>query len=202
MISSLSIRLRRDDGIRSDSVAPDELSRTRDAELPRVRPPDRRECWTQQSPGTTGAASSAAEDSRLISASHRGRMNRLLRGALFVVLAGGVTAGCSSSNHTASNAEIGASSSASSAESAALCASMTSLQKSMADLKNVHPAQNGVGALQPAVASVQGNVQQVVADAKNQFAPQVQELKTGFDAVKSAATAARTAPSAQTLGAV
>jgi ABC-type transporter Mla subunit MlaD len=79
---------------------------------------------------------------------------------------------------------------------------MKSLQKSMADLKNVHPAQNGVGTLQPAVASVQGDVQQVAADAKNQFAPQVQQLETGFDAVKSAAATARTAPSAQTLGAV
>jgi hypothetical protein len=125
-------------------------------------------------------------------------MNRLVKGVLFVVLAGGVTAGCSGSNQTASNTAIGASSSA----SADLCGSMKSLQDSMADLKNAHPVQNGVGTLQPSLTSVQGNVQQVVADAKDQFAPQAQQLQTGFDAVKSAVGTARTAPSAQTLGAV
>jgi hypothetical protein len=63
----------------------------------------------------------------------------------------------------------------------------------------VQVVENGTAALEDVVASVRPDLQRVVDDANSQYATQVDDLQSGFDAVQAAAGAARDAPSADTL---
>jgi hypothetical protein len=115
-------------------------------------------------------------------------MTRLLAvvAALFL---GAVTAGCSSSSSDSQGPP-------------AVCSSVDALQTSVSDLRQVQVTANGLSALQDAVASVKTDLGQVKKDATSQYATQVDQLQTDFDAVQSAVGAAVDAPSPDTLGVV
>jgi hypothetical protein len=115
-------------------------------------------------------------------------MTRLLAVVLALFL-GAVTAGCSSSSSDSQGPP-------------AVCSSVDALQTSVSDLRHVQVTANGLSALQDAVASVKTDLGQVKNDATSQYATQVDQLQTDFDAVQSAVGAAVDAPSPDTLGVV
>lgn len=115
-------------------------------------------------------------------------MTRLLAVVLALFL-GAVTAGCSSSSSDSQGPP-------------AVCSSVDALQTSVSDLRQVQVTANGLSALQDAVASVKTDLGQVKNDATSQYATQVDQLQTDFDAVQSAVGAAVDAPSPNTLGVV
>jgi hypothetical protein len=115
-------------------------------------------------------------------------MTRLLAVVLALFL-GAVTAGCSSSSSDSQGPP-------------AVCSSVDALQTSVSDLRHVQVTANGLSALQDAVASVKTDLGQVKNDATSQYATQVDQLQTDFDAVQSAVGAAVDAPSPNTLGVV
>jgi hypothetical protein len=106
--------------------------------------------------------------------------------AMFLLLVGAACAGCSSDVATAP----------------AVCSSADALEASVTDLGDVQVTENGMASLKDAVASVKSDLQQVVDDASSQYATQVGQLQTGFDAVQAAAGTALAAPSAATVTAV
>jgi ABC-type transporter Mla subunit MlaD len=112
--------------------------------------------------------------------------------ALLVVGVGAVTAGCSSEGTSSSEGT----------DPPAVCSSTDALQASMADLRDVQVVENGTAALEDAVASVRSDLQRVVDDASSQYATQVDDLQSSFDALQAAAGAARDAPSPDTLNTV
>jgi ABC-type transporter Mla subunit MlaD len=112
--------------------------------------------------------------------------------ALLVVGVGAVTAGCSSEGTSSSEGT----------DPPAVCSSTDALQASMADLRDVQVVENGTAALEDAVASVRSDLQHVVDDASSQYATQVDDLQSSFDALQAAAGAARDAPSPDTLNTV
>jgi ABC-type transporter Mla subunit MlaD len=112
--------------------------------------------------------------------------------ALLVVGVGAVTAGCSSEGTSSSEGT----------DPPAVCSSTDALQASMADLRDVQVVENGTAALEDAVASVRSDLQRVVDDASSQYATQVDDLQSSFDALQAAAGAARDAPSSDTLNTV
>ena len=135
-----------------------------------------------------------------------------VRVAAVVVFVGLVTAGCSSSDDpggASPNATTSASPStspraspSSSPSAAAVCVSVEGLEASVAELQEVEVTQNGLNALEQALATIGTDVQQVVDDAKDQYAPQTDELRTDYAALQSAFTTAQQAPTADSLSAV
>jgi hypothetical protein len=79
---------------------------------------------------------------------------------------------------------------------------MDALQASVSDLGNVDVSAQGLATLQDDLAAVGTDVQQVVDDAKAQYATNADQLDADYAAVRSAAKSAQAAPTAATLGAV
>jgi hypothetical protein len=83
-----------------------------------------------------------------------------------------------------------------------VCRSAEDLRTSLAALSDVQPVQQGTDAVQQAFAKVKSDLSQLAADARDQYAGDVDRVRADADAVQIAIDTAKGAPSGQTLGAV
>jgi hypothetical protein len=82
---------------------------------------------------------------------------------------------------------------------APVCDSFAALQHSVDDLRTRTMSENGVGALQSDLATVRTNLNTFVADARQQFQPQVAGVQQASDQVSSAVDTAKADPTAASL---
>lgn len=146
--------------------------------------------------------SSSRGDSHDAPVTERCGMRRLLAIAVLTLLlaTGGCSSGGGSSSGTSATASSPAAPSSSSARSP-LCDSVAALQASVAQLRNIDVSK-GTAGVQQAVQGVQANLQQVMSDAKTQYAPQVDSLKQDASQLRSAVDAAQANPSVSALAAI
>lgn len=88
---------------------------------------------------------------------------------------------------TAAPATTAASSTAGEATAAA-CEDVAALKSSLEALTKVRPVQDGVGALRTAIANVKSNLDTAEASASPVLKPSVEQVKTAFDALQTAAS--------------
>jgi hypothetical protein len=86
--------------------------------------------------------------------------------------------------------------------SQALCDALAEVQNTVNQIKNVNVSENGLTALRPYAAELLNQLNQLILEARSQFAPQADALKTSVDQLKASAETARTDPSAANLSAV
>ena len=104
-----------------------------------------------------------------------------------------VVAGCGSSDDTDQ------ASASTSPSQAPVCASVDALQNSVDALRDADVSQQGVDALRTDLGQGQVDLQAVAADAKSEYATDVDRREVDVTAVQTAADAARATPSAATL---
>ena len=91
---------------------------------------------------------------------------------------------------------------ASDSPQAAVCDSLTAVQNSARHVRETKVAENGLNQLRTNLVQLRTDVQQLIHNAKTQWAPQAQAIQSSLDQVGSAVNAARTAPSATAFDAV
>jgi hypothetical protein len=122
-----------------------------------------------------------------------GRARRSASGAVAVVALVGLLASCSpgSAPSTASSPETAAAPTTSAQTTAAAdeaCADVAALKSSIDALTEVRPVQDGVTALTTAIANVKTDLDKAEASASEALRPSVQQVKTAFDDVQTAAS--------------
>jgi hypothetical protein len=114
------------------------------------------------------------------------RVKRLNR-APFLAVAGvvllGLLVGCGGSGSSSASDSAPVSASSTSA-----CADVTALKASLDALTKVRPVQDGAAALQAAIANVKTSLDTAVASASATLQPQVEQVKTAFAELQTAAT--------------
>lgn len=116
-------------------------------------------------------------------------MTRPLAAAAVLLFLAGGAAGC-------------ASPSAQAAARPPLCDSLQQLKADAARLQELQLGENGVAALRDQLGSVRADVEQVMADARQEFAGQAERLSSDVAALRSAADRVRADPGADTIAAV
>ncbi|WP_328467702.1 hypothetical protein OHA21_49740 [Actinoplanes sp. NBC_00393] len=86
--------------------------------------------------------------------------------------------------------------------SEALCDAFAEVQNTVNQIKNANVSENGLTAIRPYAAELLNQLNQLVLEAKSQFAPQADQLKSSVDELKTVAETARTDPNATNLSAV
>jgi hypothetical protein len=134
-------------------------------------------------------------------------MRRRLLLSVLLLLGGALLLGCSDDDPAADSSGSPTSSSSSSSAAngsgtAAVCSSLDQLQTSVAALARTPVTDGGIAALQTAFTTVQADANQVVDDARDQYAGQSDQLSADVSAVQSALGDAAGSPSAATLRAV
>lgn len=115
-------------------------------------------------------------------------MNRILTAAAAaIVLAVG---GCTASTTTDDGV------------SQELCDAYAEVQNTVTQIRNANVSENGLTAIRPYVAELLNQLNQLVLEAKSQFAPQADELKGSVDQLQASVDTARTDPNAANLSAV
>jgi hypothetical protein len=84
----------------------------------------------------------------------------------------------------------------------AVCAQADELEASVQDLLNVNISENGLGALSSSLGQVRTDLEQLVADAKTEFQPQIDMVTASVDQLSSSLSAATADPSATSLATV
>jgi hypothetical protein len=92
-------------------------------------------------------------------------------------------AGCSDDSTSTTSSSTPAS-----ATESAGCADVAALQTSLESLKDVNVQQDGAEALNSAIADVKTDVDAAAASASNALQPEVEQVKTAFDGLQTAAT--------------
>jgi hypothetical protein len=131
--------------------------------------------------------------------------------ALVSIVTGFVAACSNAGTGTAASPTVAASSSAASSPSRAAsptgsptpyCAAADKLKASVTALKSVDVAHTGLDAIEKQVDTIQANLDEFQMAAKNQFGPQVSELRTSLTNLKTALQAAKSSPDASTLATI
>jgi hypothetical protein len=91
---------------------------------------------------------------------------------------------------------------ASDSPQAAVCDSLTAVQNSAQHVRETNVAENGLGQLRTNLIQLRTDVQQLIHNAKTQFAPQADAIRTALDQVGSTVDVAKSAPSATAFDAV
>jgi outer membrane murein-binding lipoprotein Lpp len=91
---------------------------------------------------------------------------------------------------------------ASDSPQAAVCDSLTAVQNSAQHVRETNVAENGLNQLRTNLIQLRTDVQQLIHNAKTQWAPQAQAIQASLDQVGSAVNAAKSAPSAAAFDAV
>jgi hypothetical protein len=86
--------------------------------------------------------------------------------------------------------------------SEALCDAFAEVQNTVNQIKNANVSENGLTAIRPYAAELLNQLNQLVTEARSQFAPQADALKGTVDQLKTSAETARTDPNAANLSAV
>lgn len=118
-----------------------------------------------------------------------------------VLLAATGLAGCSSDSTTASSSSS-APATASASASTAVCADADALQASVNALVNTKVIQEGTSAVQTRFATVQSDAQNLIATAKDEFAPETSALESSLTALQTAVQGLTDSPSAADAAAV
>ena len=85
---------------------------------------------------------------------------------------------------------------------AAVCDSLTAVQNSAQHVRETNVAENGLNQLRTNLIQLRTDVQQLIHNAKTEWAPQAQAIQSSLDQVRSTVDAARTAPGATAFDAV
>ena len=91
---------------------------------------------------------------------------------------------------------------ASDSPQAVVCDSLTAVQNSAQHVRETNVAENGLNQLRTNLVQLRTDVQQLIHNAKTQWAPQAQAIQSSLDQVSSAVTAAKTTPGATSFDAV
>ena len=130
---------------------------------------------------------------------------RRLTGPVTIVIAAAVLVACSddSDSDPASSSSSSGSASASDrgarTSAPALCSSLGDLEDSLSALVGAPLQQGGIGAVQAAFTAVREDAEQVIDDARDEYAGQADQLKTDLSAVQSALDDATSSPTSATL---
>ena len=114
----------------------------------------------------------------------------------------GLVAGCSSTNTATGPSPSSAASPSASASKPAFCAASDQLQTSIKDLRSLNVITGGVSAVQTAITKIQTNLDAFQTAAKDQFGPQIADLRTSLSNVQKAVSAAASNVSVSTLTAI
>src|SRR5690349_3871348 len=76
---------------------------------------------------------------------------------------------------------------------AAVCDSLTAVQNSAQHVRETNVAENGLNQLRTNLIQLRTDVQQLIHNAKTEWAPQANAIQTAADQVKSTVDVARTA---------
>jgi len=113
------------------------------------------------------------------------------------VLSAAFLAGCSSSTTTSNGG-----SSVSAASKSAVCNSADELKASIAGLKDVNIGANGMSAVSAQFTKIKQDSAALKADARGQYAPQVNALSGALDTLGTSLGSAKASPNAGTLSAL
>jgi len=91
---------------------------------------------------------------------------------------------------------------ASDSPQAVVCDSLTAVQNSAQHVRETNVAENGLSQLRTNLIQLRTDVQQLIAGAQSQWAPQADAIRSSLDQVSSTVNAARTAPSTTAFDAV
>jgi phage shock protein A len=91
---------------------------------------------------------------------------------------------------------------ASDSPTAAVCDSLTAVQNSAQHVRETNVAENGLAQLRTNLTQLRTDVQQLIAGAKTQWAPQAEAIRSALDNVTSTVNVAKTAPSTTAFDAV
>jgi hypothetical protein len=125
------------------------------------------------------------------------RLRTVLPALALIVTA--LVAGCSSTDTASSSSPSSAVSPSTGSTAPAFCASATQLQTSIKDLRSINVITGGVSAVQTAITKIQTNLDAFQSAAKDQFGPQIAELRTSLSTVQKAVSAAASNVSVSTL---
>jgi hypothetical protein len=85
---------------------------------------------------------------------------------------------------------------------AAVCESWAAVQNTVEHIRQTNVSENGLSALKPYLTQLLDQLQQFVTDAKTQFGPQADVLRTAVDQLSASVDAARANPDLTHLAAV
>jgi hypothetical protein len=83
-----------------------------------------------------------------------------------------------------------------------MCDSLAAVRQSADQLRTANISENGLSAVSEDLSRLKSDLAQFSADAKAQFQPQTDALKSTVDQLRSSVTNAKAAPTAASLGAV
>ena len=83
-----------------------------------------------------------------------------------------------------------------------VCAQAEELQGSVRQLQDTNLREQGLGSLTTALTQVSTELNELTAEASNQFTPQIAAVRSAVDQVQAQLTAAKTDPSAAAIGQV
>jgi hypothetical protein len=92
--------------------------------------------------------------------------------------------------------------SACSTDQPAVCDSFAAVQNSIDQIRNANVGENGLSQLRADLAQFKDNLTQLHADAKTQFAAEIQAVQAAATQVSASVTTARATPDAASLAAV
>jgi hypothetical protein len=115
------------------------------------------------------------------------------------LIATGLVAGCSSTDAVSGSS---APSPSAAASTPAYCAAASQLQTSIKDLRSLNVITGGVSAVQAAVTKIQTNLNAFQTAAKDQFGPEITQLRTSLSTVQKAVSAAASNVNVSTLTAI
>ena len=81
------------------------------------------------------------------------------------------------------------------------CDSLDAVQLTVGHISNANVSENGIAAAQPYLSQLRTDLNQLYQEAKTQFAPQAEALRTSVDQLATDLRAAKENPSASTLAA-
>ena len=91
---------------------------------------------------------------------------------------------------------------ASDSPQAAVCDNLAAVQNSAQHVRETKVAENGLNQLRTNLVQLRTDVQQLIHNAKTQWAPQAQAIQSSLDQLGSTVNAAKAAPSATAFDAV
>jgi hypothetical protein len=83
-----------------------------------------------------------------------------------------------------------------------VCDSLENVEKTMLQIRNLNMAENGLNPLRGYLNQLKGEVDQLLTQAADQFAPEVAAVRTAADQVSASVAAARETPDAAHLSTV
>lgn len=84
----------------------------------------------------------------------------------------------------------------------AVCAQADQVQQSMRQLQNTNISENGLSSLTSTLTQMRAQLSQLSSEAKDQFSPQIEGVKSAMNQLQGAASAAIADPSAENFGPV